>query len=107
MTDGRSLLDRLAPLPMPGDDASLASLCDRVKAAGGDALAAILERHDQARRLVASLAQVSPFLSDLIAGDPDFAAECFSEVPETLLDRLCRSLRAAGLAIEDGEDMSI
>jgi [glutamine synthetase] adenylyltransferase / [glutamine synthetase]-adenylyl-L-tyrosine phosphorylase len=106
MTDGRSLLDRLAPVPVPGNDISLASLVDRVKAANGDALLTILERHDPARRLVTSIAERAPFLSGLIAGDPDFAAECFNEVPETLLDRLCRSLRAAGLAIEDGEDMS-
>jgi glutamate-ammonia-ligase adenylyltransferase len=107
MTEGRTLLDRLAPTPAPGDDASLPALLDRVRAADGAALLALLDRHPAARRLVAAIAHGSPFLSDLIAGGPGYAVECLTEVPEDLLDRLCRSLRAAGLAIEDGEDMSV
>jgi len=50
MTDGRSLIDRLAPLPVPVKDASLAILLDRVKAARGDALLAVVERQDPVLR---------------------------------------------------------
>jgi len=107
MTEGRSLLDRLAPPAVPGDEAALATLLDRVRAAGGEALLALLDDHPGARRLMAAIAEGSSFLSDLVAGDPGYAVECLTEAPENLLERLCRSLRAAGSAIEDSEDMSV
>src|SRR5689334_19296419 len=107
MTEGRSLLDRLAPPAVPGNGAALAILLDRVRAADGAALLALLDRHAAAHGLVAAVAEGSPFLTDLVAGDPGYAVECLTEAPENLLERLCRSLRAAGSAIEDSDDMSV
>src|SRR5689334_19938795 len=107
MTEGRSLLDRLAPPAVPGEEAALATLLDRLRTADGEALLALLDDHPGARRLMAAIAAGSPFLSDLVAGDPGHAVECLTEAPENLLERLCRSLRAAGSAIEDSDDMSV
>ncbi|CAN5212095.1 bifunctional [glutamine synthetase] adenylyltransferase/[glutamine synthetase]-adenylyl-L-tyrosine phosphorylase [soil metagenome] len=103
MTDGRPLIDDIAPLPAPWDTGAAERAVRDLQQAGDPQAVAILES-PRARPLLEAVFGASPFLRDMILRDPAAAASILNADPEHALTRFCERLAedARAAKTEDG-----
>ncbi|HUF44780.1 MAG TPA: bifunctional [glutamine synthetase] adenylyltransferase/[glutamine synthetase]-adenylyl-L-tyrosine phosphorylase, partial [Aestuariivirgaceae bacterium] len=93
----QSLARRIEPLPEPTDPASTATALDRLRAEDGGAacdLLGLATSADPVGGLLRGVFAASPFLTDLLVRDPDFAVACLGISPEQSLASICEAVIA-------------
>ncbi len=98
------LAKRVKPLPEPSDQASIETALEHLRAEDGGAasiLCELVKGTEPAGGLLRGVFAVSPFLTDVMVRDPDFAVACLGTSPEDGLATLCDAVRAEVAAASD------
>ncbi|MFW6076151.1 MAG: bifunctional [glutamine synthetase] adenylyltransferase/[glutamine synthetase]-adenylyl-L-tyrosine phosphorylase [Hyphomicrobiales bacterium] len=96
------LAHRIKPLPEPADPSATASALDRLGDEGAAAeLKSRAEGIDSVGGLLRGVLAASPFLTDLMVRDPEFAVACLDAAPEDSLSELCETVAAETIAGPD------
>jgi glutamate-ammonia-ligase adenylyltransferase len=108
-----ALVRRIVAAPRLGDSGKARArlvdwLAEIASTPAGETLAGLVAEGDVAYRLLASLAESSPYLWDLVRADPDRFVTVLASDPEHRLEAiLTGTLRAIGQAREDAEVMRL